>query len=99
SVRRDGDSLDFVVADRGPGVPSEERERIFEPFYRPATSPPDTGGSGLGLSIAQQLATAQGGSVRYEPRQDGGSLFILRLPAADLIEIEEHTDNSKFVKS
>lgn len=99
SVRRDGDSLDFVVADRGPGVPSEERERIFEPFYRPASSPPDTGGSGLGLSIAHQLATAQGGSVRYEPRTDGGSVFILRLPATDLLDLTEHTDNSKFVKS
>jgi two-component system sensor histidine kinase KdpD len=87
SVRRDDDSIEFVVADRGPGVPPEERERIFEPFYRPATSPPDTGSSGLGLSIAQRLATAQGGSVRYEPRADGGSLFILRLPAADLSEV------------
>jgi len=99
SVRRDGDWLEFVVADRGPGVPPEERERIFAPFYRPATSPPDTGGSGLGLSIAHRLATAQGGSVHYEPRKDGGSLFILRLPAADLSEISESSDDSKFVKS
>ena len=81
--------LEFIVADRGPGVPPEERERIFEPFYRPATSPPDTGGSGLGLSIAQRLAAAQGGTVRHEPREGGGSLFILRLPAADLSEVAE----------
>jgi two-component system sensor histidine kinase KdpD len=87
SVQRAGDSLEFIVADRGPGVSPEERERIFEPFYRPPTSPPDTGGSGLGLSIAHRLATAQGGSVRYEPREDGGSLFILRLPAADLSDV------------
>jgi two-component system sensor histidine kinase KdpD len=87
SVQRVGDWLEFVVADRGPGVSPEERERIFEPFYRPATSPPDTGGSGLGLSIAHRLATAQGGSVRYEPREDGGSLFILQLPAADLSDV------------
>lgn len=87
SVRRADDSLEFVVADRGPGVAPEERERIFEPFYRPGTSPPDTGSAGLGLSIAQRLATAQGGSIRYEPREDGGSLFILRLPAADLSDL------------
>jgi two-component system sensor histidine kinase KdpD len=99
SVLRDDDSLEFVVADRGPGVAPEERERIFEPFYRPATSPPDTGGSGLGLSIAERLATAQGGSVRYEPRKDGGSLFILRLPAADLSDISQTPAESNFVKS
>ena len=89
SVRREGDWLEFVVADRGPGVPADEQERIFQPFYRPATSPPDTGGLGLGLSIAHGLASAQRGSVRYEPRTDGGSLFILRLPAADLTELSE----------
>lgn len=99
TVRRDGDSLEFVVADRGPGVPPEEQERIFEPFYRPATSPPDTGGSGLGLSIAQRLAIAQNGSVRYEPRKDGGSLFIFRLPAVDASAIPETSDDSNFVKS
>jgi two-component system sensor histidine kinase KdpD len=86
-VKRDDDSLQFVVADRGPGIAPEERERIFEPFYRPATSAPDTGSAGLGLSIAQRLAAAQGGSVRYEPRENGGSLFILRLPAADLSDL------------
>ena len=89
SVRREGEWLECVVADRGPGVPTEEQERIFQPFYRPATSPPDTGGLGLGLSIAHGLATAQHGSVRYEPRKDGGSRFILRLPAADLTELSE----------
>ena len=86
-MKRENDSLEFMVADRGPGVAWEERERIFEPFYRPATSPPDTGSAGLGLSIANRLATAQGGSVRYEPREDGGSVFILRLPAANLSDL------------
>jgi two-component system sensor histidine kinase KdpD len=88
SARRAGDALEFIVADRGPGVPPAERDRIFEPFYRPPGSPSEVSGAGLGLSIARRLAEAQGGSVRCEPRDDGGSLFILRLPAADLAELE-----------
>jgi two-component system, OmpR family, sensor histidine kinase KdpD len=89
SARRAGGArelLEFVVADRGPGVPPAERERIFEPFYRPAGHVPDARGAGLGLSIARRLAEAQGGSVRYEPREGGGSLFVLALPAADVGE-------------
>jgi two-component system sensor histidine kinase KdpD len=80
SVRRDGETLVFTVADRGPGVPELERERIFEPFYRPPGVPPDIRGAGLGLAIAQGLAVAQGGAVRYEARAGGGSLFHLILP-------------------
>jgi two-component system sensor histidine kinase KdpD len=83
TVRPDGPWLAFEVADRGPGVPEAERDRIFLRFYRPATSPPDVGGAGLGLSIARSLAAAQGGSVTYEPRDGGGSVFTLRLPALD----------------
>lgn len=85
-VRRDGAWIDLVVADRGRGVPPSERERIFEPFYRPSGGPPDVGGTGLGLSIARGLAEAQGGSVRFAERDGGGSTFIVRLPAADLTE-------------
>jgi two-component system, OmpR family, sensor histidine kinase KdpD len=87
SAHRVGDALDFVVADRGPGVPLAEREHIFDPFYRPAGATPDAGGTGLGLSIARGLAEAQGGSVRHEPRDGGGSLFILSLPAADVADL------------
>jgi two-component system sensor histidine kinase KdpD len=87
-AHRDGDVLELTLADRGPGVPAAERERIFEPFYRPAGGPPDAGGAGLGLSIARRLAEAQGGAVRYEPREGGGSRFVVRLPAADLSELE-----------
>jgi signal transduction histidine kinase len=87
-ARRDGNALELRVADRGPGVPTAERDRIFEPFYRPAGGPPDVGGAGLGLSIARRLAEAQGGTVRYEPREGGGSLFVVRLPATDLTETD-----------
>jgi two-component system sensor histidine kinase KdpD len=78
--------LTFTVADRGPGVVSSEWERIFEPFYRPVDTPPDVGGAGLGLAIARRLAEAQSGTLAYEPREGGGSCFILRLPAAELPE-------------
>jgi two-component system sensor histidine kinase KdpD len=66
------------------GVPPAERERIFEPFYRPPGVPPDVRGTGLGLSIARGLAEAQGGSLRYERGTDAGSVFTLELPAADV---------------
>ena len=82
-ARREGDQLRISVLDRGPGVPVEARERIFEPFYRPLASAPDVRGTGLGLSIARGLATAQGGSVDFQPREGGGSVFTLVLPAAD----------------
>ena len=79
---RQGDRLRFSVADRGPGVPPSEVGQIFEPFYRPPASAND-GGAGLGLSIAQRLAQAQGGAVQYSPRVGGGSVFSLLLPACD----------------
>ena len=82
-VRREGPMLALTVADRGPGVPAIERERIFEPFYRPPGVPADRGGTGLGLTIARGLALAQGGDVRYEPRPGGGSVFTLLLPMAE----------------
>ena len=83
-VRRDGADLVFDVADRGPGVPPHERERLFEPFYRSQGMAPDVGSAGLGLSIARRLAEAQGGSLAVEDRPGGGSVFRLRVPAADL---------------
>ena len=87
SMRGDGDLIAIAVADRGRGVPPAERERIFEPFYRPAGVSPDAaraGGAGLGLAIARRLAQAQGGTLAYEDRPGGGSIFTLRLPAARL---------------
>ena len=84
-AERRGDEILIVVSDRGPGVPVGEEERIFEPFYRPVGQP-DAGGAGLGLSIARRMAEAQGGTVTYEPREGGGSVFELRLPAASVAD-------------
>ena len=85
-VRREADMLVFTVADRGPGIPAAEADRIFQPFYRHADTAPDVGRAGLGLSIARRLAEIQQGTLTYEPRQGGGSVFVLRLPAVDLDE-------------
>lgn len=85
AARREGDALVFSVSDRGPGVPDADRGRIFEPFYRSASSAPDAAArAGLGLSIARTLAQIQGGSVTYSPRPGGGAVFELRLPASEL---------------
>jgi two-component system, NtrC family, sensor histidine kinase PilS len=59
------------VADRGPGVPPEHFERIFEPFYSGGR------GTGLGLFLARELAQANGATLLYEPRGGGGSVFRL----------------------
>jgi two-component system sensor histidine kinase KdpD len=78
----------IAVADRGLGVPSGEEERIFEPFYRGVRMADGGTGEGLGLSIARRMAEAQGGTVRYEPREGGGSVFVLRLPAAEVADLD-----------
>jgi two-component system sensor histidine kinase KdpD len=84
SVARSGSVLRFTVADRGPGIPERDRDRVFEPFYRGAERASEAAGVGLGLAISRGLAEAQGGSLAYEPRAGGGSIFILELPAADV---------------
>jgi signal transduction histidine kinase len=69
------------VCDRGPGVPESERERIFEPFYRPAGMRESGEGAGLGLALVRQIAELHRGTARCLPREGGGSCFEVRLPA------------------
>jgi len=71
------------VADRGPGIPDSERERIFEPFYRPAGHAEGRdGGVGLGLYLVRRIAERHGGTVACLPREGGGSLFEVTLGTA-----------------
>jgi signal transduction histidine kinase len=77
-----GGMLTFAVIDDGPGIPAEERERIFERFHRtdPGRSR-DSGGAGLGLAIVRAIAVAHGGSVRALPTRTGtGARIELSLP-------------------
>jgi two-component system phosphate regulon sensor histidine kinase PhoR len=76
SLAEDGDWITVVVADSGPGISAEERERIFRPFWSR-----DGGGTGLGLAIARELAAALGGSINVRSEPGLGSRFELVLPA------------------
>ena len=61
------------VRDRGPAIPDDVRDRIFEPFFRAAGS--DKSGTGLGLFICRELCECNRAALVYEPRNDGGSVF------------------------
>jgi two-component system sensor histidine kinase KdpD len=69
-----------TVTDRGPGVPAEDRERVFEAFYR-GTSTPDLPGTGLGLAIANAIVTAHGGRIWVQDAPEGGAAFTFEIPA------------------
>jgi signal transduction histidine kinase len=81
SVRRDGDDAVLEVADRGPGVPADLRERVFERFARGNGDTGRAGGSGLGLAIVKAVADAHGGRVQLLDAPGGGSRFVVSLPA------------------
>jgi signal transduction histidine kinase len=77
----------LIVADEGPGVPAELRERVFENFFRiPSREPTDPRrvGVGLGLPIARRLVEAQGGTIGIEmPTAGKGTAVVLKLPASE----------------
>jgi two-component system OmpR family sensor kinase len=78
--RRNGEVV-LAVEDDGPGIPHEQREKVFERFYR--GSGEHSGSSGLGLSIVRAVAESHQGSVRLEEPLDGrGARFVVRIPAA-----------------
>lgn len=73
ALERVAGGVEILIRDRGPGVPEEELERIFEPFYRVAESRDrDSGGEGIGLAITAQVMKTQGGSARAANIQSGG---------------------------
>lgn len=82
AVEPRGAEVIIEIRDRGPGIAQAERERIFEPFYRPHTAAESGGSWGLGLPLVRQIVTRHGGSVRCLPREGGGTIFRVVLPVA-----------------
>jgi signal transduction histidine kinase len=79
----DLDGIRVTVDDDGPGLPEEELERVFLPFYRVEQSRSrDTGGVGLGLAVARTVFRAHGGDVRLANRPEGGLRASVTLPHA-----------------
>jgi two-component system OmpR family sensor kinase len=78
---QEGRTLACTVSDNGPGIPAEDRARVFERFYQVDKSRARrTGGAGLGLAIAQELALAHGGQIRVESVEGLGTRFTVELP-------------------
>ena len=78
-ARRQRGSVELRLVDHGPGVAPEDRERIFEEFYR-AGERSESEGTGLGLAIVRALVTAHRGRVWVEPTEGGGATFVVRIP-------------------
>jgi signal transduction histidine kinase len=82
-VRQTDDGVELVVEDDGPGIPEEDRQRVFDRFVRlDEARARDAGGSGLGLAIVRQVVNAHGGTVDVSSSRLGGARFVVRLPAA-----------------
>ncbi|HLY24729.1 MAG TPA: HAMP domain-containing sensor histidine kinase [Aggregatilineales bacterium] len=83
SSARDGQMVTLRVRDSGPGIPPQDRARIFERFYQVDTSRSNQQGSGLGLSIAKHIIEAQGGSIWAEAGIPSGACICFTIPLAD----------------
>ena len=75
----------ILVVDRGPGVPVEQRERMFEPFQRLGDTGPE--GLGLGLAVAKGLADAIGATVTAEDTPHGGLTMVVSVPRVPVLEV------------
>lgn len=92
-----GGLVDITITDQGPGVPNEELERIFQPFYRLENSRNrNTGGMGLGLAIAQMAVHMHGGSIQLENRAETSGLCVrLMLPIGTCGNNDESSRNHR----
>jgi len=94
-ARRVNGTVELVVADTGPGIPYGDRERIFERFYRVDRARSRAlGGTGLGLSIVKHAVEANRGKVWVECPDEGGSRFIIQVPATAPSESEVRSESS-----
>jgi two-component system sensor histidine kinase KdpD len=85
SVQLAGEEMRISIADYGPGIPPNDRERIFDKFYRVlGTQRKGREGSGLGLAVCRGLVEAHGGHIWVENREEGGAIFRFTLPIAKI---------------
>ena len=90
SAHCEGAQIVISVADRGPGIPSGDLDRVFDKFYRVINGKQTTGhptGSGLGLAVCKGLVEAHGGRIWAEPREGGGVVFSVSLPLGVMEEV------------
>ncbi|WP_375551436.1 ATP-binding protein [Rhodophyticola porphyridii] len=84
--RTDDDTLLIEIRDRGPGIPSDKLEQVFDPFFRlEGSRSRETGGHGLGLSIARSIIRAHGGEIRMANRPQGGLVATMVVPLAGVL--------------
>jgi two-component system sensor histidine kinase KdpD len=84
------------VADRGPGIPSRDLERVFDKFYRVMDRGHEagaTGGTGVGLSVCRGLVEAHGGRIWAAHRQGGGAIFCFTLPLQSAENLQSEVEN------
>jgi signal transduction histidine kinase len=96
SVRRDGDAVALEVADRGPGVPVEMRERVFERFSSGTADGARSHGTGLGLAIVKAVADGHSGRVELLEAPGGGARFVVTLPAIETEPVRSDRADSVF---
>ena len=83
TTTRNGPAVEITVADRGPGIPADEIDHVFDPFFRGRRAIQDqVHGTGLGLNLVKRIVEAHGGSLRVESVPGHGARFVVRLPAA-----------------
>ncbi|MEP7181418.1 MAG: ATP-binding protein [Betaproteobacteria bacterium] len=83
STRQEGNRLVLDIADRGPGIPPEQVERLKQPFTRASAARTNAGGAGLGLAIVDRIARMHGGTFDLLQRDGGGTVARVALPMAD----------------
>jgi signal transduction histidine kinase len=92
SAEATGTHVRILVKDRGPGVPAEFRDRIFQRFSQADTrGRRQRTGSGLGLSISKALIERMAGDIGFEPQPDGGTVFYVTVPRAGAVIAMEPT--------